>query len=95
MSGVKMTKEILNIIHVVLDYKKFICSQNMLSQFHIDNFDWYSETEKYYYSINLPDGIHHNKPDFEKILSYRTRGGMIELDKMDNTEAEDLSSFLW
>jgi len=95
MSKAKMSEEILNIIHVVLDFKKFICSQNRLNQFHMDNFDWYDETEKYYYSINLPEGMHHNKTDFEKILLYRTRGGRIELDKMDNTEPEDLGSFEW
>lgn len=92
---VEMTTEILNIIHVVLDYRKFICSQNMLNQFHIDNFDWYSETEKYYHTLNLPESMKHNRVDFEKILSYITRGGLIELDKMDNTEPKDLKEFEW
>ena len=91
----KMTEEILSIIHVVLDYKKFICSQNRLNQFHVDNFDWFTETEKYYYSLMLPEGMHHNRADLEKILSYRTRGGIIELDKMDNTEPNDLKNFNW
>ena len=91
----KMTTEILNIIHAVLDYKKFICSQNMLNQFHDDKFDWYGRTEKYFYSLDLPDGMKHNITDLEKILSYRTRDGMIELDKMDSTEQEDLDNFEW
>lgn len=96
MSNVKMITEILNIIHVVLDYRKFICSQNMLNQFHNDKFDWYSETEKYYHTLDLPEGMKHSRIDFEKILSYgSTKSGMIELDKMDNTEPEDLSKFKW
>lgn len=89
----KMTEEILNIIHAVLDYKKFICSQNMLKQFHVDNFDWFAETERYYCSLDLPKGMKHHRSYLEAILSYQTRGGMEKLDKMDNTESEDLCSF--
>lgn len=92
---VKMTMEILDIIHATLDYKKFICSQNRLNQFHNDKFNWYSETEKYYYALDLPEGMNHNRVDFEKILLYMTKKGMIKLDKMDNTEPEDLSEFEW
>lgn len=89
----KMTEEILNIIHTVLDYKKFICSQNMLKQFHVDNFDWFSETEKYYFSLELPEGMKHHKSHLELILSYQKRGGMKKLNIMDNTEQEDLCNF--
>lgn len=89
----KMTKEVLNIIHAVLDYRKFICSQNMLKQFHVDNFDWFEETKNYYCSLDLPEGMIHNRTHLESILSYQTRGGMEKLDKMDNTESEDLCNF--
>lgn len=89
----KMTEEILNIIHAVLDYKKLICSQNRLNQFYVDNFDWFAETEKYYRSLDLPEGMKHHRSYLESILSYQTRGGMEKLDKMDNTESEDLCNF--
>lgn len=89
----KMTEEILNIIHAVLDYKKFICSQNRLKQFHEDNFDWFTETEKYYHSLDLPEGIKYHRSYLEAILSYQTKGGMDKLDKMDNTEPEDLCNY--
>lgn len=89
----KMTNEILNIIHAVLNYKKFICSQNRLKQFHVDDFNWFDETEQYYRSLDLPEGMKHNIFCLEAILSYQTRGGMEKLDKMDNTEPEDLCNF--
>lgn len=89
----KMTEEILNIIHAVLDYKKFICSQNRIKQFHKDNFDWFAETEKYYCSLELSEGMKHHRSYLEAILSYQTRGGMDKLNKMDSTEPEDLCNF--
>lgn len=88
-----MTEELLNIIHAILDYKKFICSQNMLKQFHKDNFDWFEKTKDYYCSLDLPEGMKHHRSYLETILSYQTRGGMEKLNKMDNTEPEDLCNF--
>lgn len=87
----KMTSDILDIIHVVLDYKKFICSQNLLVQFHKEDFDWAIETEQYYYSLNLPEGMKKNMHDFLKILTYANRSEeLIEMDNSDN-----LSQFEW
>lgn len=91
-----MTVEILNVIHAVLSYKKFICSQNRLDQFYKDDFDWFSETEKYYQSLNLPDGMSNNRIQFEKILAYgSSKTGRDELDKLDNAEELELSNFEW
>ena len=87
-----MTVEILNVIHAVLDYKQFICSQNKLKQFHTENFDWFAETKKYYYNLDLPDGMHHNNANFEKILAYQNTK---ELDELDHTEESELSNFKW
>ena len=41
---VKFNKEILDVIHAVKDYKRFITSNNYIIK---DNhFDWYTQTEK-------------------------------------------------
>lgn len=91
-----MTVEILNVIHAVLNYKQFICSQNKLYQFHKDDFDWFSETEKYYQSLILPYGMSGNRIEFEKILLYgSSKIGRGELDKLDNIEESELCNFEW
>lgn len=89
----KMTSHALNVIHAVLDYKRFICSQNMLDQFHRDDFDWFAETEKYYYSLDLPEGMPKNRTALETILSYQTGSGQEKINRMDNTETENLHLF--
>ena len=42
---VKMNEDILNVINAVLDYKKFIISNNYVVP--KENFDWFMETESY------------------------------------------------
>ena len=86
MNKIKMNIEILNVIHAVLDYRKFICSHNMIAK--KENFDAFAETEKYYKTLPLPKELHHNRADFEKILSYENQQD--ELDELDNTEYSDL-----
>lgn len=88
MEEIRMNMELLNIICAVLNYKKFICSQNMLGQFHTDNFDWYNETEKYFNTLSLPEGMKHNLITFEMILSYGVDGK--RLDRLRSMECCDL-----
>ncbi len=46
---VKMNEDILNVINAVLDYKKFIISNNYVVP--KENFDWFMETESYYHCL--------------------------------------------
>lgn len=82
----KMSIEILNIIHAVLDYQRFICSHNMITK--EDDFDAFAKTEAYYKSLSLPKGLKHSRADFEKILSYANQQD--KLDRLDNMEYCDL-----
>lgn len=86
MDKIRMSIEILNIIHAVLDYRRFICSHNMITK--EDGFDAFAETEKYYKTLPLPKELHHNRADFEKILSYTNQQD--KLDRLDNTAYSDL-----
>ena len=89
---IKMTMEILNIINAVVDYKKFICSHNMI--INKDGFDWFSETEKYFNSLPLPENINHSRIVFERILKYATERQMIEqLKILNNTEINELNKY--
>ena len=83
----RMNEQILNILNAVVDYKKFIISNNMI--FQNKEFDWYRETEKYFSSLPLPDGMKHSKYFFEKILAIDGK----TLDKFNSTESEELSKY--
>lgn len=82
-----MNEQILNIINAVVDYKKFIISNNMI--FQNKEFNWYRETEKYFFSLPLPDGMKHSKYFFEKILAIDKK----TLDAFNSTESEKLSKY--
>ena len=89
MDKIIMSSEILNIIHAVIDYKRFLISNNMI--FHKDGFDQFKETRKYYNTLPLPDGLKHNHLDFERILDYEHDAGKLHI--LDSTEASDLSKY--
>jgi hypothetical protein len=91
--SVKMTPEILNIIHAVLDYKHFIISENRVMK--KDDFDWYESTFKYFISLPLPEGMCGNKMSFERVLSYEFKCATDLLNKLDNTEQNMLDEYYW
>lgn len=94
----KMTPEILNVIHAVLDYKRFVLSHMYVVDniYPLDNFDWYEKVEDYYHSLPLPEGMHKNKEDFEKILRYRYSSKKVrELNEMDKTYRSEFGKFEW
>lgn len=87
---VEMNIDILNVINAVLDYKKFIVSNNYVIP--KEGFNWFMETEAYYHSLPLPDGMKRNRSDFERILGYN----QIEiLHKLNNTNYSDLHYEVW
>lgn len=87
----EMTKEILNVINAVRDYKRYIISDNYVMP--KDNFDWFVETEKYYHSLSLPEGMRRNREDFERILNYDFHSE--ELRRLNNTNYNDLHFTKW
>lgn len=89
---IMITKEILDIINAVLDYKKFITSHNYVVP--KEDFDWFSDTEKYYHSLPLPEGMEKNRYDFERILDYG-RGFAEKLEMLNRTNYSDLHYHKW
>lgn len=91
---VYMNMEILNVIHLILDYSRYLKSENLVKQ--EKDFNWYEKTKEYYNKLELPQGMNHNNSDFEKILDYgRSQKAMDLLTEMDNTEETYLNKFKW
>lgn len=85
MSKTKMSAEILNVIHAVLDLKRFVNSHNYI--FPKEMKDPYEEAEIYYMNLPLPEGLRHNKIDFERILSYgKDNIRLAYFDSLEETE---------
>lgn len=80
----QFSENILNTIHAIRDYKSFIISDNYITK--EKDFDWYKETEKYFYG--LPTELNKSKNSLEAILVFPQK----ELNRLDNTEVKDLGN---
>ena len=84
MKTVYLNREILEVCHAVLNYKKFIVSDNRVTKrVPMEKFDFYKMTEEYFYSLELPEGMRKNRMTFERI----DRLGLVnksELEKMES-----------
>lgn len=85
MLKTKMNVEILNVIHAVLDFKRFVNSNNYIYPKEMQDPD--EEAEAYYMNIPLPEELKHNKIDFERVLSYgKDKKRLAYLDSLDESE---------
>ena len=93
MERVEMNQDILTVICAVLSHKKFILNDAWARKNWDEDFDSYKLTMDYYFSLPLPNGMHKNVDDYERILSYELRGK--EFDTLKNTAYSDLGKFTW
>ena len=92
MAKIEMNSDILNVINCVVNYKKFVTSYHVFILKEND-FDAYIETEKFFLTLPLPNGMKHNSSTFENILNYANNNKL--LNELNNTEADELNKFNW
>lgn len=85
---IKMDMRVLNIIHCVQDYKRFLISYHNLVLDDM-NFPWYTEVQKFYNRLLLPEGMKKCKSFFEAVLNYPKE----KLDELDNKQESELSQY--
>lgn len=86
---VEMNEKILDVILAVLSYKTFTIRHNRVCG---TDHSWFYETEKYYQSLSLPEGMNKNRSDYERVLSWENSD---ELEKAYNMQTEDLKTIRW
>lgn len=95
MSTVYLNREILEVCHAVLNYKKFIVSDNRVTKrIPMEKFDFDKMAEKYFYSLELPEGMRKNRMTFERI----DRLGLVnksELEEWNNCTRSELSKYVF
>lgn len=85
----EMTQEILHVINAVRDYQRFIIHHDSIVK--DPNFNWFSKTIDYYYSLPLPDGLETNMEDFNRIINFDPH----ILQKLNQTNYSDLHYTNW
>lgn len=85
---ISFSKEILNTIHSVRDYRRFLLSYHV----HLlgnKQFDRDAEAEKFFYSLPITGGLPKSKACYEAIISYPTGS----LNWIDGVLEEDLKNY--
>jgi len=85
---IQFSKEVLNVMHTVRDYRRF------LSSYHVmllgdKQFDKDAEAEKFFYNLPITGGIPRSKAGYEAIMDYP----QLMLDNLDKVAYEDLCSY--
>lgn len=88
---VRMNLYILNVIHAVLDYRRYISSHYAATMQKDTDID--ADTRQYYYTLPLPFGMEKNKQDFERVMTYRFQDDLLK--KMDDMSGIELSTHMW
>lgn len=84
---IKFNKEILNTIHAVRDYRRFLSSYHI----HLLNnsqFDKDVEAEKFFYNLPITGGLPKSKACYEAIISY-PKGSLEWIDSVLENELQN------
>lgn len=89
---ISMNESILNVINAVVDYGRFIYTNNLVVK--DPAFNGLGQMEQYYFSLPLPDGMNKNEEDFETILAIGWYSGR-ELEKLNTIKFHELEKYNW
>lgn len=91
---INMDIEILNVIHAVLDYKRFLQSYHVMMLGN-KQYDTEKVAQNFYYNLeNLPTGMQKNRADFNRILDYESCNRK-RLKELDSKELSQLEHYVW
>ena len=88
---VKMNTQIYTVLIMVYHYAQY--KYAMAKMYPEKNIDWYKDTEEFYFSLDLPEGLNKDKVDFEKVLNFNFDSEPFK--KWANTEIHMLEEFIW
>lgn len=92
MKAVYMNREILDVCCAVRSYVKFLVAHNRVSaKIPIEEFDFFEMAEKYFYSLELPEGVRKNRVTFDRIFTLNKK----ELESWCSCEECELSKFIF
>ena len=89
---IKMSKEILEVINTVINYKRYLVGY-YVRILKDEDYDYMNEMERFYYSLPLPIGMNKNNQDFEHILDYCRNNRYLE--ELNNCNSDDLGKYNW
>lgn len=88
---IRMSKEILNVLETVYHYKQY---RRGLAELQPEmKINWYEDTRKFYFGLELPEGLNKNEFDFEYVTKFRP--DIEPYRTWMNTNEDELKNYNW
>lgn len=65
---IKLNGKILEVLCMVYHYKHYRSA--MASLYPEQKINWYEDTKKFYFELDLPEGFYKNEMDFQKVMQF-------------------------
>lgn len=88
---IKLNSEILEVLCIVYHYKHYRGA--MASLYPEQKINWYEDTRKFYFSLDLPDGLNKNEIDFNRVMDFSPDAKPYK--QWMETNEDELDKFVW
>lgn len=88
---IKLNSGILEVLCMVYHYKHYRSA--MASLYPEQKINWYEDTRKFYFSLDLPDGLNKNEIDFDRVMDFSPEAKPYK--QWMETNEDELDKFVW
>lgn len=88
---IKLNSGILEVLCMVYYYKHYRSA--MASIYPEQKINWYEDTRKFYFSLDLPDGLNKNEIDFDRAMDFSPEAKPYK--QWMETNEDELDKFVW
>lgn len=88
---IKLNSEILDVLCMVYHYKHY--RSIMASLYPKQKINWCEDTRKFYFGLDLPDGLNKNEVDFDRVMQFCP--DFKPYKEWMETNEDELDKFIW
>lgn len=88
---IKLNSEILEVLCMVYHYKHYRSAMARL--YPEQKINWYEDTRKFYFELDLPEGFNKNEIDFDRVMQFIP--DFRPYKEWMETNEDELDKFIW
>ena len=88
---IKLNERILRVLDMVHHYKYYRSAMARL--YPEKKIDWYEDTRKFYFGLDLPEGLDKNERDFQSVMQFHPHSKLYS--EWMETNKDELDKFVW
>lgn len=89
--GIRLNANILEVLCMVHHYKYY--RRAMAKLYPEQKINWYEDTKKFYFGLDLPEGLNKNESDFEIVMQFHPYSKPYS--EWMETNEDELDKFIW